>query len=592
MTRVHPLIRPRRLRLCAWALLLGVCAALMAEDALARPGGGNAFSSPSEPDDSPSSGSSDDSSGSSDHSSSGSSLFDRDDDAKDSPSSHESSAPTGPPAIQYCAKHALDRPENMRVRIAGKSSAYGTAPPRVGPPKVTNPHSLFPGILVLCIPLGGLLFVLVGGTWEALQGRKWPGWTTRKRPAPSRDKSQAPKPPLASARHLLSGLRVQDQDFSTGLLEDFAYSLIAEAHTARGAGKLARLQPYLSEAATAALHGLGVGKAVSAFVIGAMRYTAIERDGVVVSKYTIQRVVRVEFEIEACYTETSAQGDAQSYYTLERWVFMRDKSAKSRPPERIRTLDCPACGAPLDRMLSCTCGYCGKNVASGAFDWVIESITTVQRNPRPPMLTGTTEERGTNRSTVFDSELATRRAALAVRDPAFDEAVLGERVRLIFGVMQRAWSSLAWEGARPYLTDNLFQTNAYWMAAYRAQGLRNVTNDARITGIELVRVDTDKWFDSVTVRIHATGFDFTLRDSDDRVVGGSQTELRPYSEYWTLIRSVSRQGTVTVEPVCPSCGGPIVVSMTARCEHCSAKVNSGEFDWVLSRIEQDEAYQS
>jgi hypothetical protein len=25
-------------------------------------------------------------------------------------------------------------------------------------------------------------------------------------------------------------------------------------------------------------------------------------------------------------------------------------------------------------------------------------------------------------------------------------------------------------------------------------------------------------------------------------------------------------------------------------EHCQGKVTSGEFDWVLSRIEQDEAY--
>jgi hypothetical protein len=30
--------------------------------------------------------------------------------------------------------------------------------------------------------------------------------------------------------------------------------------------------------------------------------------------------------------------------------------------------------------------------------------------------------------------------------------------------------------------------------------------------------------------------------------------------------------------------------MAGSCEHCNAKVTSGEFDWVLSRIEQDEAY--
>jgi hypothetical protein len=30
--------------------------------------------------------------------------------------------------------------------------------------------------------------------------------------------------------------------------------------------------------------------------------------------------------------------------------------------------------------------------------------------------------------------------------------------------------------------------------------------------------------------------------------------------------------------------------MAGRCNHCDAKITSGEFDWVLSKIEQDESY--
>jgi len=30
--------------------------------------------------------------------------------------------------------------------------------------------------------------------------------------------------------------------------------------------------------------------------------------------------------------------------------------------------------------------------------------------------------------------------------------------------------------------------------------------------------------------------------------------------------------------------------MAGICGYCQAKVNSGAFDWVLSRIEQDDAY--
>jgi hypothetical protein len=30
--------------------------------------------------------------------------------------------------------------------------------------------------------------------------------------------------------------------------------------------------------------------------------------------------------------------------------------------------------------------------------------------------------------------------------------------------------------------------------------------------------------------------------------------------------------------------------MAGDCRYCRAKVTTGEFDWMLSRIEQDEAY--
>ena len=38
-------------------------------------------------------------------------------------------------------------------------------------------------------------------------------------------------------------------------------------------------------------------------------------------------------------------------------------------------------------------------------------------------------------------------------------------------------------------------------------------------------------------------------------------------------------------------GAPLdAISMAVVCGYCNAKVSGGAFDWVLSRIEQDESY--
>ena len=51
-----------------------------------------------------------------------------------------------------------------------------------------------------------------------------------------------------------------------------------------------------------------------------------------------------------------------------------------------------------------------------------------------------------------------------------------------------------------------------------------------------------------------------------------------------------REDQLPDPPVCPNCGAGLAINMAGSCSACNAKVTSGDFDWVLSRIEQDEAY--
>jgi len=74
------------------------------------------------------------------------------------------------------------------------------------------------------------------------------------------------------------------------------------------------------------------------------------------------------------------------------------------------------------------------------------------------------------------------------------------------------------------------------------------------------------------------------------VVAGSKHRERAYSEYWTMIRSAGRKGATKTEPACSNCGAPLKITMAGACEHCGAHLTSGEFDWVLSKIEQDDTY--
>lgn len=382
-----------------------------------------------------------------------------------------------------------------------------------------------------------------------------------------------------SPRSVLQDLRNEDPNFSIVLFEDFLVNLYAQAHEARGRGAIDELGPYLTDPVRAMLRPQNGLRQVKGIVVGAMRIISAQIGGA-------QASVTVEFE--ANMTEVSPSGE-QAFYVVETWTLVRRRGAQSKPPQQAKTLGCPNCGAPRTALRGSRCAQCGNAVGDGAFDWTVTTLNLAQREARPPLLTGTVEEQGTNLPTIIDRNVAQSFQALVAKDPQVTWPSLQQRIGLAFRELQVAWSAQELARARAFLSDGQFQSMLYWIETYRRSHLRNVTENAQITNMELVRVTQDRFYDAVTVRIYATGLDYTI-DQSGKVVAGNRSKARPYSEYWTLVRGSERRGPTRTEPVCPNCGAPLNVNMAGTCGYCNVVITTGDFDWVVSRIEQDEAY--
>lgn len=385
-------------------------------------------------------------------------------------------------------------------------------------------------------------------------------------------------------------LRRFDPNFSEIIFTDFCYALYGRAHDARGHGKdaLDLLSPYLSEPARASLRQLNPPnlKAVQGIIVGAMQVVDV--------RGLNTPVVGVSIEFEANYTEfTPREGDPRgemSYYVRERWELERKRDVLSPTPEQATALHCPRCGAPLQKDTVGACAFCGTKIDSGEFQWYVRSIRTLSREAKGPLLTSDVPEVGTNYPTVVQPNFPAVRAGFEQNDPTFSWADFQGRARLIFNELQAAWSTLNWERARPHETDNLFQMHRYWIEAYQRQGLRNALDQSEITAMQPVKIKADAFYNAITLRIFAQGYDYTI-DTSGRIVSGSNKNLRRWSEYWTFIRnSKAKPSPARADLNCPNCGAALKVNASGICEFCGGKITSGEFDWVLSKIEQDESY--
>jgi len=371
----------------------------------------------------------------------------------------------------------------------------------------------------------------------------------------------------------LDGLRRFDPNFSNITFADFCYSLFACAHQARGAKTLVQYAPYMSGSSRqqiASRNPQGLQE-VKNIVIGAMRIDAV--------RGLDTALVTVSVAFEANYTEVAANGE-KSWYVRERWTLERQRDILSPPPEKAKADHCPRCGAALKTRTDGSCEFCGAKIESGAFQWYVRSIDLTAKQERGPVLTGGGEEVGTNLPTILQPNVAERLRSI-------DWAAFESHVRRVAIELQDAWSARDWERVRPLETEGLFQMHRYWIDAYRKQRLRNVVDDFDFAHVEPVKIDSDAFYEAITVRIFAHGRDYTV-DENNRIVGGSKNALRSWSEYWTFIRTQSGQRSGKI--ACPNCGAMVTVGASGICEYCGGKLTSGTFDWILSRIEQDEAY--
>lgn len=384
-------------------------------------------------------------------------------------------------------------------------------------------------------------------------------------------------------------LRRFDPNFSEIIFTDFSYALYAKAHEARGRGAeaLDLLSPYLSDETRQGLLSRNPPhlQAVVGIIVGSMQVTDVQG--------LASPVVKVSLDFEANYTEVVADGNQtrqMTYYVRERWLLERKRDVLSPTPEQAVALHCPRCGAALEKNVQGACAFCGAKIESGEFQWYVRSIQLLSREERGPLLTSDVPEVGTNFPSVIQPGFQNVRAAFASKHPEFTWNEFEARARLIFHELQAAWSSLEWERARPHETDSIFQMHRYWIEEYRRQKLRNALDRCQITSMQPVKIKEDTFYNAITLRIWAEGYDYTV-DQNGKVVSGSKKKLRKWSEYWTFIRNRNaKPAHARADLNCPNCGAPLKVNATGICEYCRGKVTSGEFDWVLSKIEQDESY--
>lgn len=185
-------------------------------------------------------------------------------------------------------------------------------------------------------------------------------------------------------------------------------------------------------------------------------------------------------------------------------------------------------------------------------------------------------------------------AALQAKDPDFNEQRFLDRAQAAFFALQKSWMERNLEPARVYMSDGIYHRWKNQIDAMIAAHKKNILDNLVIGGVQIVKVQSDPNFDSITVRIDASAADYEVDESsNNKVIFGSQKD-QPFTEYWTFTRSGAartKAGEAAEVTQCPNCGAPLSINESGVCSYCKATVTTGQFGWVLDNITQASEWQ-
>jgi len=265
----------------------------------------------------------------------------------------------------------------------------------------------------------------------------------------------------------------------------------------------------------------------------------------------------------------------------ELWTFQRGQGARTVVTGGATAAKCPNCGGLLKLNDDGVCDYCKADITSGRYDWV-----TTRMDPD--------WFRGASTLAAFGAAQLDPQTGLSTiqsADPQFDSEQFRARVQQAFFALQQAWQDRDLGASRPFMSPGLYLGWSSQVQQLIELHKKNVLEGLRVDGVDVVKVVHGEAFDNIAVRVTATCADYEVDERNGRMIFGSRSPSQ-FVEYWTFQRSVGAQttGRSILDRVCPNCGAPLEINQVGECRYCRAAVTSGRFDWVLSRIEQEDEY--
>ncbi|MCQ4023086.1 MULTISPECIES: Tim44 domain-containing protein [unclassified Ruminococcus] len=185
----------------------------------------------------------------------------------------------------------------------------------------------------------------------------------------------------------------------------------------------------------------------------------------------------------------------------------------------------------------------------------------------------------------------TDRISEAIRqiDPNFSSDAFITWSKDVFITLQQAWTARDWSTIRPLEKEELFEQHKRQLDEYIANKKINIIERINVGQTHLHKYERDAQYEYLTVYMATRMVDYIIDEQTRKVLKGDPNTDCYMNYLLTFMRKTgvkSHEGTDrTVSKSCPNCGAPLSITSSGKCEYCGSIITTGDFDWVLAKMD-------
>lgn len=184
-------------------------------------------------------------------------------------------------------------------------------------------------------------------------------------------------------------------------------------------------------------------------------------------------------------------------------------------------------------------------------------------------------------------------------DPDFSPDIFMNKAKTIAERLQQAWSDGDMMPVRNYVSQGVFNRFRLQLELmFEEEKVRNILSDYKVLKVSVTDLSNSKSYQTLHVSLFACARDITVAanaSAEEMQKALATTKKDAFYEVYSFTRKLGTKTNTKsdwLKGECPNCGYvPDNFSETNKCVSCGSIYNSGEFDWVLSEITQQEEWQ-